>query len=185
MTPPTRTADGLCDPRPVPARRRTPAKHSPLTECAVAQAAISLANACADDHGVRDHTAHVGFYLIDRGVRQLELAVQYRRPLSLRVRRLIGRFPLFQYLAAILVMTLAFGAALIALMAGRPVRLASRTDGGPGTDRRKPARLGARELAVDLAGHAATPAAHGFLPGLAEYPARRRTFATQYGTKRR
>ncbi len=49
----------------------------------------------------------MGYYLIDRGVRQLELAVRYRRPLALRVRRWIGRFPLFQYLAAILVMTLA------------------------------------------------------------------------------
>ena len=60
----------------------------------------------------------MGYFLIDRGVRELELAVQYRRPLALRVRRWIGRFPLFQYLAAILVMTLATGAALIALVHG-------------------------------------------------------------------
>ena len=94
------------------------AKDSPLSESAVAQAAIGLAHASAASLGLRDHTAHVGHYLIDRGLRQLELAVQYRRPLTLRVRRWIGRFPLFQYLAAILVMTLAFGAALIALMRG-------------------------------------------------------------------
>ncbi len=92
------------------------AKHSPLSESVVAQAAIGLAQASADRHGPRHHTAHVGNYLIERDVRQLESAVHYRRPLTLRVRRWIGRFPLFQYLAAILVMTLLTGAALLALM---------------------------------------------------------------------
>ena len=52
------------------------AKHSPQSESAVAQAAIRLAQASAASHGPRDHTAHVGYYLIDRGVRQLELAVR-------------------------------------------------------------------------------------------------------------
>ncbi len=94
------------------------AKHSPQPESAVAQSAISLARAEAASSGARHHAAHVGYYLIDRGVRQLEPAVAYRRPLTLRVRRWIGRFPLFQYLAAILLMTLAVGGVLIALMHG-------------------------------------------------------------------
>ncbi len=92
------------------------AKHSPVSESAVARAAIGLAHASAASRGASDHTAHVGHYLIERGVRQLELEVDYRRPIALRVRRWIGRFPLLQYLAAVSAMTLAIGAALIALM---------------------------------------------------------------------
>jgi cyclic beta-1,2-glucan synthetase len=92
------------------------AKHSPLPEAAVAQAAVDLARAGVDRRGLRDPSAHVGYYLIDRGLRQLELGVAYRRPLSLRTRRWFGRFPLLQYLAAILAMTLAFGTALLALL---------------------------------------------------------------------
>jgi cyclic beta-1,2-glucan synthetase len=94
------------------------AKHSPLSESGVAQAAIGLAQETAASHGPAEHTAHVGYYLIDRGVRRLELAVRYRRPLLLRVRRAVGRFPLFQYLCAILMMALATAAALIAMMNG-------------------------------------------------------------------
>ncbi len=44
--------------------------------------------------------------------------MEYRRPFVLRLRRWIGRFPLFQYLAALLAMTLVFGASLVALMDG-------------------------------------------------------------------
>ena len=94
------------------------AKHSPLAEFAVAQAAVGLAQASAAKTGLRAHTAHVGHYLIDKGLRELELEVAYRRPVILRIRRLIGRFPLFQYLAAILAMSLAVAAGLIALMQG-------------------------------------------------------------------
>jgi cyclic beta-1,2-glucan synthetase len=94
------------------------AKHSPKSESEVAKAAIALAQAGFASRGPRDHTAHVGYHLIDRGVRQLEVDVAYRRPIVLRVRRWIGRFPLFQYLAAILVMTLAAGGMLIALLHG-------------------------------------------------------------------
>ena len=94
------------------------AKHSPMPESLVAQAAIRLAQSGAASAGASDHTAHVGHYLIDRGLPQLELAVQYRRPFVLRVRRWIGRFPLLQYLAALLAMTLVFGATLFALMDG-------------------------------------------------------------------
>jgi hypothetical protein len=69
------------------------AKYSTLSESQVAQAAIRLAQASAASRGPRDHTAHVGHYLIDRGLPQLELAVAYRGPLLLQLRRWIGRFP--------------------------------------------------------------------------------------------
>jgi cyclic beta-1,2-glucan synthetase len=94
------------------------AKHSPLSEFAVAQAAIGLARASAAERGPGTHSAHVGNYLIDKGLRELESAVAYRRPLVLRLRRLIGRFPLFQYLAAIVAMSVAVAAGLVALMHG-------------------------------------------------------------------
>jgi cellobiose phosphorylase len=94
------------------------AKHSPLSESLVAQAAIGLAQSGAASAGPRDHTAHVGHYLIDRGLPQLELEVKYRRPFVLRLRRRIGRFPLLQYIAALLSMTLVIGVTLVALMDG-------------------------------------------------------------------
>jgi cyclic beta-1,2-glucan synthetase len=94
------------------------ATHSRLSESSVAQATIGLALASTASCGPHHHTAHVGHYLIDEGLPQLERAVGYRPPFASHFRRWIGRFPLLQYLAALLAMTLAFGATLIALMQG-------------------------------------------------------------------
>ncbi|MEX0735024.1 MAG: glucoamylase family protein [Steroidobacteraceae bacterium] len=91
------------------------AKRSLGSEADVSQEAISLAREHAATHGGNDHRAHVGFYLIDRGLPQLERAIAFRLSVIARVRRAIGRTPLFFYLAAILSMTAVFAAIPLAL----------------------------------------------------------------------
>ncbi|MDO9228038.1 MAG: hypothetical protein Q8M58_06170 [Anaerolineales bacterium] len=48
------------------------AKHSRFSESEVAHKAIRLAHEGADGNGGDDRAAHVGFYLIDKGLPQLE-----------------------------------------------------------------------------------------------------------------
>ncbi len=69
----------------------TIARRSKATEAEVAQAAVTLARSGTD------RTAHVGYYLIDRGRRQLERAVAMQRSLPALVRRGVHRlrFPLY------------------------------------------------------------------------------------------
>jgi len=93
-------------------------KRSRLPELEVAQAAIGLASLGAAACGVDDHTAHVGYYLIDRGLPRLEHAVAFRMPVITRIRRLIGRMTLIFYLGAILVMTVVIAGGLLALLRG-------------------------------------------------------------------
>jgi hypothetical protein len=97
------------------------AKQSRFSEVEVARAAIGLAREAAASHGANHHSAHVGYYLIDRGLRQLELAVKPHLPLIERVRRSVGRYPLTVYLGAILSMTAIFATGLIALVHGAPI----------------------------------------------------------------
>ncbi len=90
------------------------AKHSHMSEIEVAREAIELASRSAASKGGNDHTAHVGFYLIDKGLPQLEQAVRLRPPVSQVLRRWIGQFPLSLYLGAILLMTALFTGGLLA-----------------------------------------------------------------------
>src|SRR5688572_6570246 len=85
----------------------TLAKHSPLSEAEVARAAITYAQQHAGtDGGV--HLAHVGYYLIDRGLPDFEHAISTRVPLATRLGRALGRSPLLLYLGSILAMTAIF-----------------------------------------------------------------------------
>jgi len=97
------------------------AKRSPLSEGEVARAAIRLARAAAQ-RGSGDRAGHVGYYLIDGGVRALERATQVRLSASEAARRTAGRFPLLPYLGAIALMTALVSGALLAqaLGAGAP-----------------------------------------------------------------
>ncbi len=83
------------------------AKHSPLAQWEVAAQAVRLASQVADLKGVRDRSAHVGYFLIDRGLPQLEAAVQARVPLAEKLRRSAKRHPLLLYLGATASITLA------------------------------------------------------------------------------
>lgn len=97
------------------------AKRSDVCEAEVARAAIGLAKAQADACGANALAGHVGFYLIDRGLAQLEETISLRPTRLDRVRRLTQRFALPLYLGAIAVMTLMITAALMVL--AEPARL--------------------------------------------------------------
>ncbi len=86
-------------------------RRSRLSEPGIAMLALELSGQGEIDYGKRDRAAHVGFYLIDEGLRQLERAAAMRLPRIERLRRGLARSSLFAYLGAIsaLTMLLAFG----------------------------------------------------------------------------
>jgi cellobiose phosphorylase len=89
------------------------AKSSGLSEEAVAERAIALAREAATRDGPADRTAHVGYYLIDRGRSELEGTTRARLALPERLRRAAGRSPLPLYLGTItLIMVLLAGGLL-------------------------------------------------------------------------
>ena len=79
------------------------AKHSPLTESEVARHAILLAQAGKTDGTGDERARHVGFYLIDEGLPQLERTVQVRGSIAGTLRGRGGR--LLIYLSGIVVLT--------------------------------------------------------------------------------
>ncbi|OGT88752.1 MAG: cyclic beta 1-2 glucan synthetase [Gammaproteobacteria bacterium RIFOXYD12_FULL_61_37] len=89
-------------------------KVSECPETLVAGRAIELAQAGAAQNGAASRTAHVGYYLIDRGRSQLEGLTQSRPPLGARLLRLAGRSPLLVYLGAIALITLLLTGGLLA-----------------------------------------------------------------------
>ena len=84
----------------------TCARYSELSEADVAQRAIQLAEAGAREKGRGDRTAHVGFYLIDKGQRELEQALTVHWPGRTVLERAIHRFPLTFYVGGIGLLTL-------------------------------------------------------------------------------
>ena len=94
------------------------ARTSRLVEELVAASAIDLARASAATLGEADpfanRKAHVGYYLIDRGRRELEQICGAHLPLTARLRRWASRRPLLLYLGAITLLTLLLGTGLLA-----------------------------------------------------------------------
>ncbi|MCB0056597.1 MAG: hypothetical protein KDE45_06230, partial [Caldilineaceae bacterium] len=89
------------------------AKASGMEEEEVAGHAIALATASAERSGVDDRSAHVGYYLIDRGRPALEARTQARWSVFTRVRRAASRSPLLLYLGAITVLSVPLAAGLL------------------------------------------------------------------------
>ena len=83
------------------------ARQSGLTEEAVARAAIRLAVEAAERDGPQARTAHVGFLLVDRGRPRLERVVHVHRSLRRSLTRTVRRHPVFCYVGALSVLTLA------------------------------------------------------------------------------
>jgi cyclic beta-1,2-glucan synthetase len=81
------------------------AKNSPLSEREIAGKAIQLALDGVTRKGCDDREAHVGFYLIDQGLVQLERTAKVRRSIRGALKRISGRFPLTLYLGAITLIT--------------------------------------------------------------------------------
>ena len=90
------------------------AKSSRLSEGEVARKAIQLAQQGAARNGGDDRAAHVGFYLIDKGLPQLERTAEVRLSTSEALQRTSGRFPLLLYLGTIVLMTAIFTGGLLA-----------------------------------------------------------------------
>ncbi len=85
------------------------AKIGMLSETEVAANAVRLAHESAartdDTLGKNGRSAHVGYYLIDQGLAQLEHLAEVRLPISEGLRKACKRFPLFLYLGAIMLIT--------------------------------------------------------------------------------
>jgi cyclic beta-1,2-glucan synthetase len=77
------------------------ARHSQLSEAEVARRAIQLAEDSARQKGREDRTAHVGFYLIDKGRPMLGAWLKVRWPWRTIIERSIHRFPLTFYAGGI------------------------------------------------------------------------------------
>ncbi|RCX32729.1 cellobiose phosphorylase [Thioalbus denitrificans] len=90
------------------------ARASGRSEDTVAEHAIGLARAGAARHGGGDRTAHVGYYLIDQGLAELEGATQARLRPAAALRRGAGRSPLLLYLGTITLLTVLLAAGLLA-----------------------------------------------------------------------
>jgi cellobiose phosphorylase len=78
------------------------AKAGSLDEAGVARKAVDLARVGA---ATAEYAGHVGFYLIDKGLPELERAADVRHPRFKALRRSAGRSPLFLYLGAIALIT--------------------------------------------------------------------------------
>jgi cellobiose phosphorylase len=81
------------------------ARRSQLPEAEVAQKAVQLAEASAREKGIGDRTAHVGFYLIDKGLPLLERAAEVRWPWQTVLERRLRSFPLVFYGGGVLSLT--------------------------------------------------------------------------------
>lgn len=91
------------------------ARRSHLSETDVARKAIQLAHQPATAHASGDaRRRHVGFFLVDKGLAQLERAAQAPLPLGESLARLLRRFPVPAYLGAIALLTLWFSWQLVA-----------------------------------------------------------------------
>ena len=86
------------------------AKRTKTGELEVAAFAVKL----AEQANPKDERySHIGFYLIDEGIKELEKYFEYRPPFFERLRRAILRHPTFFYLGAILLLTLAMVGSLV------------------------------------------------------------------------
>ena len=94
------------------------AKGSLLSEGEVARKAIELARKAVVDkdanQGVGNRASHVGFYLIDKGLPQLERAVEMRHSFCESLHRMASTFPLPLYLGTITLLTVIFSSLLVA-----------------------------------------------------------------------
>jgi len=89
------------------------AKKCDFSEIDVARKSIELAKNGAELHGNEDRTAHVGFYLIGKGLGQLVQLTKTKNTFSSVCRNTFFRFPLFFYLFSIVLLTLTFSWSLL------------------------------------------------------------------------
>ena len=88
-------------------------RQGPLSEIEVASAAVKLALESAIKNGRNDRTAHVGFYLVDKGLPLLERMAKPGFSPSRAIKKIFGRIPLFVFVWSIASATAVFTAALL------------------------------------------------------------------------
>ncbi|MGC2323957.1 MAG: glucoamylase family protein [Terriglobales bacterium] len=89
------------------------AKHSRLSESEVARAAIELAQRNAASPGSHPRAGHVGFFLIDDGLRQLQEKTEVRLSAADALRKLGARFPLLLYVGTIVLLSAVIAGGLL------------------------------------------------------------------------
>jgi cyclic beta-1,2-glucan synthetase len=87
-------------------------KRANVSELKVAEAAVDLARQNNAKSGGGDRATHVGYYLIDAGLKQLEAMFGYRPRLGEKVRRWCFQHPSIAYLGTLSLLTLLIVAAL-------------------------------------------------------------------------
>jgi cyclic beta-1,2-glucan synthetase len=103
------------------------AKAGRLAEGEVARKAVELARAAAlvgaHSTGAGERARHVGFYLIDKGLPELERAAEIRLSSSQSLQRAVERCPLLIYLGTIVLLSVILSAGLLAqaLALGMPL----------------------------------------------------------------
>ncbi|HEY8585500.1 MAG TPA: glucoamylase family protein [Rhodanobacter sp.] len=93
------------------------ARRHRLTEMEVAEAAVALGRAAGQTDPAAPLPHHVGYYLVDRGQRELEQHLGVRPRLRQVLRRRFDRAPLPIYLGALILLTVAFAQPLVAAAA--------------------------------------------------------------------
>ena len=124
------------------------ARRSAYSEIAVAHKAIALARSAAAQQGMSDRSAHVGYYLVDRGRRELERAVGYRPSWQSRLGRIGPNLRLLLYIGSILSLTL-LSAAIVPALLGSDTGWFDAVD-GPFRVLALPLLIAASALAVPL-----------------------------------
>jgi len=94
------------------------AKNGRLSEGEVAAEAVRLAHGSAarkdNNQGFDNRSAHVGYYLVGKGLEQLEQLAEVRSSIFDALGNLGKRFPLLMYAGAITLITVAFAGAILA-----------------------------------------------------------------------
>jgi cyclic beta-1,2-glucan synthetase len=81
------------------------AKHSTWDEDAIAQKAVDLAKENAERNPFDSRMAHVGYFLEDKGLGQLERTSGMKRSVILRLRRMFRKITLLYYIGGISILT--------------------------------------------------------------------------------
>ena len=90
------------------------AKKSAHSEMDLAERSLEFAREGAIRHGHQDRTAHVGYYLIDKGLSTLEQAAEVRHPALHVFSRIAKKNPMLMYIGPIILSTLFLTAFLLA-----------------------------------------------------------------------
>ncbi|MFL9484069.1 GH36-type glycosyl hydrolase domain-containing protein [Chitinophagaceae bacterium LWZ2-11] len=81
------------------------AKNSTVTEEEIAKIAVEFAKSNADKNIPGDRTAHVGYYLIDKGVKRIEKLAEMHFSFGDSLRKIFNKIPVFFYTGAIAVIS--------------------------------------------------------------------------------